>query len=78
MHTGDSGKVLAQPLGARLANVQRGTDSAHRGNVISCQLSRENYYCLLPERIDHGCTDMRARRAHRRLRTANDYHQELV
>jgi hypothetical protein len=78
MHVGGSGKVLAQPLGARLANVQRGADSAHRGNVIGCQFSREHYYGLLPERIDHGRTNMRARRARRRLRATNDDHQEFV
>jgi hypothetical protein len=62
MHTGGSGKVLAQPLGARLANMQRGADSAHRGNVISCQFSREHYYGLLPERIDHRRTNMQVAR----------------
>jgi len=78
MHAGGSGKVLAQPLGVRLANMQRRTDSAHRGNVISCQFSREHYDGLLPERIDHGRANMRARHGDWQLRATNDHHQELV
>ena len=41
------GKVLAQPLGARLANMQRGADGAHRGNAISRQFSRANSAVLV-------------------------------
>ena len=58
---GSRGKVLAQPLRARLANMQRCTDGAYRGNAISCEFSREHHCGLLSKRIDHGRTIMRAR-----------------
>ena len=61
MRTGGCGKVLAQPLCARLANVERGTDGTYRGNSLSCQVSREHHCGLLPKRINHGRTIMRAR-----------------
>jgi hypothetical protein len=41
------GKIPAQPLGTRLANMQRCTDGTYRGNAISCQLSREHDCGLL-------------------------------
>ena len=53
MHVGGCGKVLAQPLRARLANVERCADGTYRGNVISCEFSREHHCGLLSQRIDH-------------------------
>lgn len=71
MRLGDGGEVPAQPLCARLANMQRSTDSAYRGNTISCQVSREHHRGALPKRIGHGTIVLRARCNHRRLRAAS-------
>ena len=65
MHFGGRGKVLAQPLSARLANMERSTDGTHRGNTIRCEFSREHCCGLLSKRIDHGRAVMRARRGRR-------------
>lgn len=62
MRIGGSGKVLAQPLCARLANMQRCPDGTYRGNAIGCQFSRECHCGLLSKRIGRGRTIMRARR----------------
>ena len=65
MHAGGSGKVVAQPLGARLANMQRGADGAHRGNLISYQFSRATPSTA--SAVDHLITRSTAFTAHRRL-----------
>jgi hypothetical protein len=78
MCTCGCGKVLAQPLCARLANMERGTDGTYRGNSLSCQVSREHHCGLLPKRINHGRTIMRARSGRRRRRRTNHHHQELI
>jgi hypothetical protein len=75
---GGCGKVLAQPLGAGLANMERCTNGTYRGNTISFELSREQRRGLLFKRIDHWRPMMRARRGRRRLRATNGHHQELI
>jgi hypothetical protein len=65
MCTSGCGKVLAQPLCARLANMERGTDGTYRGNSLSCQVSREHHCGLLSKRINHGRTIMWARSGRR-------------
>jgi hypothetical protein len=54
MRIGGCGKVLAQPLCTRLADMERSTDGTHRGNAISCEFSREYHSGLLSKRIDRG------------------------
>jgi hypothetical protein len=53
MRLGDCGKVSAQPLCARLTDMQRSTDSAYRENTISCQFNREYHCGAFLERIGH-------------------------
>jgi hypothetical protein len=57
----DGGKVPPQSLRARLADVQRSTDGAYRGNTVTCQVSREHRCGTLAERIDREAIVMRAR-----------------
>jgi hypothetical protein len=53
-------------------------DGAYRGNAIGFKFSRERRGGALPEGIGHGALVMRAGRVRRRLRAADDHHQELV
>jgi len=57
--TGDGGEVPAQPLCARLTDMQLSENSAYRGNVISSQVSGEHNGGALPKRIGHGAIVMR-------------------
>ena len=61
MGLSDGGKVPAQPLRARLADMERSADGPYRGNAISCQVSREHDCGALAERIGPGATVMRRR-----------------
>lgn len=77
MPIGGCGQLLAQSLGARLADMQRSPDGSYRGNTISCQFSREHDCGLLSKRIGHRCTIVRARLG-RRLRVTDDHHQQFM
>jgi len=72
MRPGDEGEVPAQPLRARLADMQLSTDGAYRRNLISCQLSREHDCGALAKRIDGGAIIMHAWRNRRHLSAAYD------
>ena len=75
-HSGDCGKVLAQSPGARLAEMERGTDTACRGNKIGCEFSLQHCCCALPKWINHGDISMRGHDF--RCLGATDHHQEFV
>ena len=55
MHLSEGGRVLAQPLCSRLADIQRGTDSAYRGNTVSCQVGRGPGRGRRPRPALQGC-----------------------
>jgi hypothetical protein len=57
--------------------MHRSTDSAYRGNAISCQFGREHCRRALFKRIGHGRIVLRAGRDHQRLRATDDHHQEF-
>jgi hypothetical protein len=63
----DCGKMVAQPLCMRLADMQRGTDSAYRWNTISRQVSGEHHFSALRKRIGHRRIVLRARLGRRCL-----------
>ena len=67
-----------EPLSTRLADVQRGTDGAYRGNTISRQVTREHLDSKLAKRIGHAAIVIRTRPIRRCLRAADDHHHQLV
>jgi len=74
----ERGKMLTQSLCTRLADMERGTDGSYRGDTISCELSREHHRYLILQRIGDKRLVMLVGGRHRRLRTADDHHQQLV
>jgi hypothetical protein len=78
MYLGGCGKVPAQPLRTRLADMKRSTDGTYRGKAVGRQVIREYNCSALTKRICRGAALTSARCNHWHLLATDDHHQKLI